>query len=58
VPGRARPFFAHLKLRGKSIEAHAFDNSPTIKALPCARGFQRPAALSVLSSTALTARHC
>jgi hypothetical protein len=58
APGRARPFFAHLKLRGKSIEANAFDNSPTIKALACARGFQRPAALSALNSTAMTVRHC
>jgi hypothetical protein len=58
VPGRIRPFFAHLRLRANSIEANAFDNSPTIKALACAGGSQRPAALSALSSTAVTARQC
>jgi hypothetical protein len=31
-----RPVFAHLKLRSGPIEAHAFDSSPTVKALACA----------------------
>jgi hypothetical protein len=31
-----RPVFAHLKLGGAPIEARAFDNSPTVKALACA----------------------
>jgi hypothetical protein len=31
-----RPVFAHLKLRSAVIDAHAFDNSPTVKALACA----------------------
>jgi hypothetical protein len=30
-----RPVFAHLKLRAPAIEAHAFDNSPTVKAVAC-----------------------
>ena len=32
VRGEVRPMFAHLKLRAKSIEANAIDNSPTMKA--------------------------
>jgi hypothetical protein len=31
-----RPVFAHLKLRSAVIDAHAFDHSPTVKALACA----------------------
>jgi hypothetical protein len=31
-----RPVFAHLKLRSGTIDADAFDNSPTVKALACA----------------------
>jgi hypothetical protein len=30
-----RPVFAHLKLRAPAIDAHAFDSSPTVKALAC-----------------------
>jgi hypothetical protein len=33
--GRIRPLFAHLKLKTKSIELNAFDNSPTMKTLVC-----------------------
>jgi hypothetical protein len=36
--GRIRPLFAHLKLRAKPIESNAFDNSPTMKAMTCAKG--------------------
>jgi hypothetical protein len=46
-----RPVFAHLKLRGAAIEAHAFDNSPTVKALACAG----PAAASLRASGVIAA---
>jgi hypothetical protein len=37
-----RPVFAHLKLRAQPIEAHALDNTPTLKALGCAPGVEAP----------------
>jgi hypothetical protein len=46
-----RPVFAHLKLRSAAIEAHAFDNSPTVKALACAG----PTAASLRASGVISA---
>lgn len=45
--------FAHLKLRADPIEAEAFDNTPTIKALSCAVGFEPPRQLAVNNLTTL-----
>ena len=45
-----RPVFAHLKLRSAAIEGHAFDNSPTVKALACAG----PTAASLRASGVIT----
>jgi hypothetical protein len=53
-----RPFFAHLKLRAKPIEANAFDNSPTIRALACTKEFRQPAAVAALYSSVLNASRC
>jgi hypothetical protein len=56
-----RPVFAHLKLRGAAIEAHAFDNSPTVKALACAgRTAASLRASGVISAAAASpaARRC
>lgn len=54
-----RPVFAHLRLRAEPIEAHAIDNSPTVKALACADGFQAPARLaSVLPAAASAGQGC
>jgi hypothetical protein len=53
-----RPFFAHLKLRATSIEANAFDNSQTIRALACAKEFQQPAAVAALRSPVRKASRC
>ena len=38
----ARPLFAHLKLRAGPIDADALDLSPTIKAVGCVIGSERP----------------
>ena len=38
--GGGRPMFAHLKLRAASIEANAFDHTPTMRILRCAEGFR------------------
>jgi hypothetical protein len=46
-----RPVFAHLKLRSAAIEADAFDNSPTVKALACAG----PTAASLRASGVISA---
>ena len=51
VLDEGRPVFAHLKLRGAAIEAHAFDNSPTVKALACAG----PTAASLRASGVISA---
>jgi hypothetical protein len=57
-PARPRPFFAHLKLRAGSIEANAFDNTPTLKAMACGKGVERPARVAAMSSTAVGAQRC
>jgi hypothetical protein len=57
TPQRARPTFAHLKLRAKSIEANALDNSPTIKALACTIRSQQRSFLAAVSPDAVD-RHC
>src|SRR5262249_60122579 len=49
VRGEVRPMFAHLKLRAKSIEDNAIENSPTIKARTCRKGFQHPDGVTALS---------
>lgn len=41
--------FAHLKLRAEPIENNALDNSPTIRRLGCAAGFQAPAQLTAMN---------
>ena len=51
VRGEVRPMFAHLKLRAKSIEVNAVDNSPTIKALTCRKGFPHPEGVMALTPT-------
>jgi len=50
--------FAHLKLRAKSIEANAIDNSPTIKALTCRKGFQHPESVMALTPATGAWWHC
>ncbi len=40
--GAGRPTFAHLKLRAESIEAGAFDSSPTVAAFGCVVGTGAP----------------
>jgi hypothetical protein len=53
---RARPVFAHLKLRAAQSEGDAFDTSPTIKALACAGPWAAPArgaASRIVSAAAL-----
>jgi hypothetical protein len=51
-----RPVFAHLSLRGPSIEAQAFDNSPTVKALAC--GGRLEAQLRASGVVAASPRRC
>ena len=58
VRGEVRPMFAHLKLRAKSIEANAIDNTPTIKALACRKGFQHPVGVADLGLAAAARQHC
>lgn len=58
VRGEVRPIFAHLKLRAKSIEANAIDNSPTIKALACRKEFQYPAGVLALNPAPAARRYC
>jgi hypothetical protein len=54
-----RPVFAHLRLRGASIEAQAFDNSPTVKALACVGGLEaRLRASGVVPASPAAARRC
>ena len=54
-----RPVFAHLKLRTEPIEAHALDNTPTIRAIACDAGFQAPAPVSrVLPAVASPGQRC
>jgi len=50
--------FVHLKLRAKSIEANAIDNSPTIKALTCRQEFAYPAGVLALSPAPAARRYC
>jgi hypothetical protein len=51
--------FAHLRLRGASIEAQAFDNSPTVKALACVGGLEaRLRASGVVPASPAAARRC
>jgi hypothetical protein len=47
--GRVRKVFAHLKLRAKSIEANALDNSPAIKAHGCVAALPDARLLASLS---------
>ena len=58
VRGEMRPVFVHLKLRAKSIEANAIDNSPTIKALVCRKEFPYPAGVLALSPAPAARRYC
>jgi hypothetical protein len=53
-----RPVFAHLKLRGIPIEAHAFDHSPTVKAMPCASLDSAPGRRDIVSAAGSAARRC
>ena len=55
-----RPVFAHLKLRGPAIEAQAFDNSPTVKALACAGGIEASLRASgvIAAAASPAARRC
>ena len=58
VRGEVRPLFVHLKLRAKSIEVNAIDNSPTIKALSCRKEFTYPAGVLALSPAPAARRYC
>ena len=57
-----RPVFAHLKLRSAAIEAHAFDNTPTIKALACsgptAASLEASGVLNAATTSTGSARRC
>jgi hypothetical protein len=53
-----RAVFAHLKLRAATLEADAFDSSPTLKALACAGAAAEPARRAASSAVAAAQLRC
>jgi len=57
--GGDRPMFAHLKLQATAIEANALDTSPTIKAVGCVIGSERPPLVTAtVAAPMVVAGHC